>query len=290
MLPEAKREDLVYASDVDLKEVFVLSLATGKVVGALSFRDLPWGLCSGGSGHVFVAHFRLRAVPGTITEFGHGNPDPISSRTLPAGESGACSVDARSGDIAVTSGGAPRGGNTVSIFAAPLQKKTLPRVVDAPGTLAAVLYCAYDNRGNLFFTPVAYSTGPMLDVLEPGSKSLITINFNGDQFAGGPLQWQEAYLATSSLPAIQQVTVSEGNGEITGTAQLRRVNNKDFGANQFWIQDGEIVAPFGCPTENCRVKGDKLGVWTYPKGRLVKVFSGFGARALFGVTLSKAPR
>jgi hypothetical protein len=276
---------------VDEKKVFVLSLSTGKVVGTLSFSDLPWGLCSDAAGHVFVTSFHLHGGgPGTITEFAHGDRNPITSRSLPVGETGACAVDAKSGDLAVTSGGAPKGGNTVSIYAAPLKNKAPPRVVDTPGTLEAVLYCAYDSNGNLFFTPVEYSTGPMLLELKSGSNSLIRINLSGYRFGGGPLQWQGTYMATT-LPIVEQVTVSDGTGKVIGTTQLKRVSNKDFGASQFWIQDRRIIAPFGCRTaEHCRIEGDKLGVWTYPGGSLDKVFGGFGARALIGVTLSKASK
>ncbi|HEY2474974.1 MAG TPA: hypothetical protein VGI19_09240 [Candidatus Cybelea sp.] len=286
---EAKREDLLYASDLDLHKVFVLSLPTGKLVGTLSFSDLPWGLCSDRAGHVFVTHFRLHGSRGTITEFGHGDPKPITSRSLPVGESGACAVDATSGNVAVTSGGSPKGGNTVSIFAAPLQKETPPRVIETPSTLGAVLYCAYDSYGNLFLTPIEYSTGPMLVELQPGTNSLTSINLNGSRFGGGPLQWQGTYMATT-LPTVEHVTVSGGRGEVIGTTQLKRVNNKVFGSSQFWIQDRKIIAPFGCRTEHCRIEGDSLGVWTYPGGSLVKVIHGFGARALLGVTLSKVAR
>lgn len=288
MLPEAKREDLMYASDVDLHKVFVLSFPTGKLVGTLSFSDLPWGLCSDRAGHVFVTRFRLHGARGTITEFGHGDPNPITSRSLPVGESGACAVDATSGNVAVTSGGSPKGANTVSIFAAPLQKKTPPRVIEAPSTLSTLLYCAYDNYGNLFFTPIEYSTGPMLVELQPGANSLTNINLSGSRFGGGPLQWYGTYMATT-LPTVEHVTVSGGTGEVIGTTQLKRVNNKVFGSSQFWIQDRKIVAPFGCRIEHCRIEGDSLGVWTYPNGSLVKVIHGFGARALLGVTLSRAP-
>jgi hypothetical protein len=289
MLPEAKREDLIYASDVDLQKVFVLSLPTGKLVGTLFFSDLPWGLCSDRAGRVFVTHFRLHGAPGTITEFRHGDPNPITSRSLPVGESGACAVDATSGDVAVTSGGSRKGANTVSIFTAPLQKNAPPRVVETPSTLDAVLYCAYDSDGDLFFTPVEYSTGPMLVELPSGSNSLIRISLNGYRFGGGPLQWQGTYMATT-LPTVEHITVSGGTGEVIGSTQLKPVNDTVFGSSQFWIQDRKIVAPFGCRSEHCRTEVDKLGVWTYPNGSPVKVFRSFGARALLGVTLSKAPK
>jgi hypothetical protein len=292
MLPEAKNEDLIYTSDINLNRVFVLSLPAGKLVGTLAFSDEPWALCSDDRGDVFITHFHLYGGPGAVDEYEHGGSSPIAKRTLPNSESGACSYDATTGDLAVTStgGGPTNGPNIISVFSPPLAKRLPPRTINAPFTLGAILYCGYDDAGNLFLTPIPYPSGATLVELPKGSNTLVNINFVGNAPGGGAIQWHGSYLATSvstlGSEAIEHVKVSGTSGRVLGVTHLPGTQ-KDFADNQFWIQDDEIVAPF----EYRRGRSNKAGLWTYPGGSRIKIFRGFDpGNGLVGVTMSRATK
>jgi hypothetical protein len=151
MLPEAKGENLIYASDIADDKVFVLSFPGGNLVGTLDFSDLPWGLCSDSVGHVFVTHFPYHGGHGVVTEYDHGGSSPIARRSFPNTEAGTCSVDPTNRNLAVTVGPGPAGGNLVYIFSLPLKKSASPRTIAAPPA-DALPSSTYDNRGNLFLS------------------------------------------------------------------------------------------------------------------------------------------
>jgi hypothetical protein len=102
MLPGAKSEDLLYVPDDDVPgELLAFSYPHGGLVGEVMLpADYPLGLCSDGSGHVFVTTSGTDAQS-YIYEYPHGGTQPIATLTDP-GLANGCAVDARSGNLAVT--------------------------------------------------------------------------------------------------------------------------------------------------------------------------------------------
>lgn len=292
MLPEAKTDDLIYASDLSLNRVSVLSLRTGKLVGTLAFSDSPWGLCNDKTGHVFITRFHQYGVIAKVDEYEHGSLTPIAEMSLPKSESATCSVDPTTGDLAVATSRSPNGPDSISIFSPPLGKST-PQRIGAPGTIALTPYCSYDNHGDLFIMVEQQvdSNYPQwyLDELPSGGKTLVRVNLTG---VGGFTQWRGTYLAIG-LQNINHVTVSGGKGKVVGYTRLsgKRRDFSNNGWGVFWI-DGDIVAaPFNYPRSHIRDgTHDLVGVWSYPSGSIIKTSPDFGAEELVGVTISRTPK
>jgi hypothetical protein len=286
MLAEAKYEDLVYTSDIKLNKVFVLSSPAGKLVGTLNFPDAPWGLCSDTGGNVFITRFLDDGGVGKVEEYRHGGSRPIATRSLPISASATCSVDPTTGDVAVTSGGNGEGYDNISIFSSPFEKGTPPRTITAPSTGTSVPYSAYDDRGNLFLMTLQYSVGWSLYRLAHGSSTLVPINVQG---AYGALQWHGRYLCVG-IPAIHHVKISRSNGTVVGVTTI--FGKRDFHGNfgQFWNDGNTVAAPFNYPLRRQRRGQYFLGIWSYPSGSLVRIFHGFGAQDLVGVTISRKPK
>jgi hypothetical protein len=91
MLPEAKSEELLYASSLPYS-VYVYTYPKGKVVGFLSGFS-PRGLCSNQNGDVFVASRY------GVYEYPHGRAKPIAIIAVQYPE--GCSLDPTTGDLAV---------------------------------------------------------------------------------------------------------------------------------------------------------------------------------------------
>jgi hypothetical protein len=285
MLPEAKSEDLIYTSDISQDKVFVLSFPAGNLVRTLDFSDLPWGLCSDSVGHVFVTHFPYHGGNGVVTEYAHGGSTPIATRNLLNAESGTCSVDPTNRNLAVIAGPVAPSGNLVYIFSLPLEKGVQPRTINAPPALIQP-YSAYDNRGNLFlsFSDDYPRQENLLAEIPAGASTLLTIYVRAGRM--GPIQWHRAYLAEGNEP-VNHIKVSGTFGQVVGATRLARAKHLDFDEDSFWIEDHEIIAPFKC--QQCQLV-NKLGVWTYPGGSLIKIIGHFGAAGLDSITISRASK
>ena len=287
MLPEAMGKDLVYTSDINRREVFILSLPSGKLVGTMAFHDVPWGMCVDPSGNVFVTTrtSAMHAKRGAVTEYGHGSVTPILKLNVPGAS--ACAYDPKTGDLAVSA--EPNGGArvTISIFSPPWGRGAV-RTVNTI-TLEAQLYLTYDDQGNLFFPTVQYSAGNRLFKLPFGSATPVVVKLLGNQSDGGPLQWYGKYLAseitTVGGEAVEHIKAPRERGHVAGLTTLEGPS-MDFGGNEFWIDRDKIASPFaysdGPDTE--------VGVWSYPGGSQSGVFNVTGARFLTGVTISRATK
>ena len=114
--------------------ICILSYPKGTLVGAITGYDSEsGGSCSDSAGNVYVSN-------GTeVVEFAHGGTAPSNEFTLPSSEAGGCSVDPKSGDLAVV-----YSTGSLAIFAAGSATPT------TYNTLIDARYCAYDDSGNLF--------------------------------------------------------------------------------------------------------------------------------------------
>src|SRR5580700_10082829 len=97
MLPEAKREDLLYISDV--YGVHVFSYPKGTHVGDLTGVASPQGLCTDREGNVFVTDLTV----GYVYKYAHGGTRPIKVLYDIYVDFGPidCSVDHVTGNLAV---------------------------------------------------------------------------------------------------------------------------------------------------------------------------------------------
>lgn len=94
MLPAAKSDDLLYASDDGNNVVDVYSYPKGTLVAQLDGFSSPSGLCVDETGNVFATDFD----GADIVEYAHGGRSPIAtfdSNSYPTG----CSVDPTTGTL-----------------------------------------------------------------------------------------------------------------------------------------------------------------------------------------------
>jgi hypothetical protein len=269
MAPDAKKDNLVYVSDLGTDDVYVYSYPGGDLEGTLTGFNRPWGLCVDKAGNVFVTDdtaFR-------ILEYAHGGTKPLAALKDPGEDPGGCSVDPTTGDLAVANISTPATDpGDVAIY-----KK-------ARGTLRAYKdpkfgfyeYCGYDNQGNLYVDGMKDGAFAFAE-LPKGKHSFVNIGLNENiRYAGG-VQWDGKYVAIRDYEAnvIYQFSISGSGGTETGSTPL---NGSNF-AVQFWILGSNVVAP----------NADSANVmfWNYPAGgsptKTIK-----GLTQPWGVTISMA--
>lgn len=98
---KAKNGDLLYVSNQGNGTVTVYSYATRKLVGTLSGFSMPAGLCSDASGDVWITD----EGDSDIVEYAHGGTTPINTLSDGSEEPFECSVDSKTGNLAVLDGG-----------------------------------------------------------------------------------------------------------------------------------------------------------------------------------------
>ena len=106
MLPEARREDLVYAGSRYADSVYVFNYANGNLVGTLTGIHRPQDLCSDKNGNVWVTEDTNGSYEaGQIEKYAHGYRHPLI--TLKDARAPVdCSVDPKTGDLAVANANA----------------------------------------------------------------------------------------------------------------------------------------------------------------------------------------
>src|SRR5215469_13012639 len=100
MAPDAKTtSNLLYVADGNNNAVDVYSYPGGKLEGTLTGFDTPLGACSDKAGNVYV----LNGNGTTAIEYAHGGTAPIRSLALAGYPGLSCSVDPKTGNVAVGS-------------------------------------------------------------------------------------------------------------------------------------------------------------------------------------------
>jgi hypothetical protein len=282
MLPEAKSEDLLYASNTS-NEVFVYSYPTMVVVGELSLPQNAWGVCSDKQGHVFVTTMgSISKSVSTVYEYAHGGTKPIQSLTDP-GLPNSCAIDPSTGNLAVTNWFGNLGSfdhGNVAVF------------TNATGN-ASVYYdpdiywywwCTYDSSGNLYVDGYNEGGAYPFGELPKGSASFIGITFNS-YFDAFSLQWVSGNLIVSTADAkkspedIYRIELDGSNGTIVGSTALYGHHDRNPGNVQYLIDRDRIIGPRS-PA--------RLALWHYPAGgdpiRVAPNKAG-----PYGVALSLAP-
>jgi hypothetical protein len=271
MLPEAKTDELIYTSDYDLNEVFVLSYSTGKLVGTIAGLSQPSdSLCADRLGNVFVGD------GDRIVEYAHGGTQSIASLNYPGASASSCSVDPKTGNLAVTN----FDDSNVAIFPKATGSATIVKT-----NFSAAATCAYDDKGNLFVDEGDPYDGIVLEELRAKQTTFTTIK-KGIGSGFGPLQWHDGYLLYN-IPTIWRLKIADGQMTLAGATILAGSPHRDLGGNQFSVQNGYVVAAFGIDLSHPTAY--RIGVWRYPGGQFVKAFRNFGAVALAGLAISRNP-
>jgi hypothetical protein len=200
VLPEAKSEDLLYISDLIGQVVDIYTYGHGyKLVGTLSGFFNPEGLCVDKAGDVFVTNDTSEGIY-QITEYAHGGTSPIATLVNTNGRVNGCSVDLKSGDLAVTNfwGETEREGG-VSIYRHATGNPTFYQVP----SIYYYYYDGYDDRGNLFVDGATYGSSFGLAELPKGGSALAEVNVGQTIYLPGGVQWDGEYLAVGDQVAVK---------------------------------------------------------------------------------------
>ncbi len=261
MLPEAKRERLVYVAN-DNNTITVYSYKSGNLVGTIDTPNeyIP-GLCADAKGNVYAPFF----TSSTIVEYPHGALTPKRTLSDP-GRPWDCAIDPTTGDLAVTNGGNEATGSVVVYKDA---KGTPAEYTDGGSDpIWGFFYCTYDDEGNLFADGVTgggsqYSAS--LAELPSGGTGLnnISLVHDGPYDLPGGLQWDGKYItyALYSNDEIFQLTVSNGKSSQSGETNLNQAS-----VSQYWItpknaERHQTVIGVGGSYENPSIE-----YWDYPAG------------------------
>jgi hypothetical protein len=134
--------DLLYLSDVSTNDVDVFSYPRGRLVGKLTGFGEPRSECVDREGDVWIADI----VGYDVIEYPHGSTKPVVALSTPGAPRG-CSVDPKSGDLAVTGG---VGGVILAVYHRTKHDKWLDPKEYRDSSIRNVAFCGYDARGDLF--------------------------------------------------------------------------------------------------------------------------------------------
>ena len=170
--PDAKNNDLLYIADAGTNDVYVYSWPEGKLKGTLTGFSEPEGECVDK-----VATFgSLTRLNSDILEYAHGSTSPIATLSDPNQFPADCSVDATTGNLAVSNiEGTGSSQGSVSIYT---NARGTPRMYTDPA-VAEVYFLGYDSRGDLFLDGVNFSAEAFLFAeLPKGSGTLTNITLD----------------------------------------------------------------------------------------------------------------
>jgi hypothetical protein len=186
MSPDAKDQNLIYVSDSSTYGVYAYSFPDGRLVGTLTNQNNPAGLCTDGVGDVFVTQLYGHQ----ILEYAHGGTTPIETLSDPGYEPGACSIDPKTGNLAVanvvsdrlTQGNLlvyPNASGTPTLYSLP---------GGSSGSWLSVNGVGYDNASNAYFAGSCNSAF-CAGVLPAGSGNTENITLNMSPKSPGTVQW-----------------------------------------------------------------------------------------------------
>ena len=142
MSPDAKNHDLLYISDFGTDDVDVYSYPKGKLKGTLTGFAAPHGECVDAAGNVFVVNTGAY----DILEYPHGGSTPIADLSDSGWYPLSCSVDPKTGNLAVTNQSLGSDAGSVSIYK---RAKGSPKLYTA-SNIFFYYFCGYDDKGNLY--------------------------------------------------------------------------------------------------------------------------------------------
>lgn len=262
MSPDAKPNNLLYVANLS-GTVSVFSWPRLKLVGELTGFQEPSSVCVDSAQDIYVVDFFAK----TTYEYAHGGSVPLQSLADSGGYPNACSVDKKTGDLAITNEYGADGGSSAGNLEIYPKGTGTPSVYTDPN-IFAYWWPAYDNRGDLFFNGYNSSFSTLYtDELREGRHSLKSITVNQPIGFPGGLLWDGKYLACedATINVIYQFAISGSNATVVGSTTL------GGGASVlgFWVTGRNRSHPEGTTVIGADTNGGNGGaveVWPYPGG------------------------
>jgi hypothetical protein len=274
ILHNASGGDLIYAVE-GCGGTCVFSYPAGKLVGTLDKPEAgATSDCVDSDGNIFIT------ADSAIYEYAHGGTIPVATLSVPGNQALGCSVDPRSGNLAVVFRGS---GADVAVFPNATGNPTLyDSQIDSR-------YCGYDDQGNLFVDGYHNQSSTLAELVS-GASSFKSYSLDYSIGNPGQVQWDGKYItwesATPAQPIISQLVISGSTATIISSVRLKNVKRW---AQASWIFGDKVVAPYS--KHGALTKW--LAVWNYSTGKLTKQITDFGEykkeHDLQAATLSVAP-
>jgi hypothetical protein len=268
---------LLYVSDEQAGEVYIVALPSGKLVGKLTGLDFPTGDCVDQQGNVFVDD----SVAGEVRVYAHGAKSAFRVLNDSSWEPFGCSVDPTTGNLAVCNFRTKAYGDSIAIY---LNAKGAAHDYEY-STVWDFSYCAYDGNGNLFADAFDYYThNPMFLELPKGGSSLESVSLNPPitGYVAPPLLWDGKDLAISATSSglIYRYRVRGSSGTRVGMVKLDDASEV---AGPFWIASDGSSRTLYAPIVDNNIAS--LGIYRYPVGGK-RLQNFYDAPAPFAVTVS----
>lgn len=244
----AASTSLLYVSDSGKDEVDVYSFPGGTREGTLSGFNVPQGECVDPAGNVWITN----QSGNDIVEYAHGSAK--SKATLKdAGEyPDSCSVDSKSGDLAVTNGFSSSGGGSVAIYAGAKGSRT--KYTDS--SMTEYSFVAYNDNGDLFVDGVGSGGGFALAELPKGKKTFQNITLSAIKYPGA-LAWNNSELTVGDADPFKQglLIYRIAGSKVSGHTQL---SDSCGSLGDFTIAGSSVIAL----DPSCA----QAGIFKYPGG------------------------
>lgn len=271
--------DLIYAASSG-DAIDILSYPDGSLIESFTPANTVYqqGLCSDASGDVFVTALNS-ANQGYVSVYAHGGTQPVrtlaETQTWPYG----CSIDPKTGNLAVSSISGPGGPGYVAIY----RKARGTPAIYQDSAFSNYYFCGYDNNGNLFVDGTGGGNQIYLAELPKGSNSFLNFSLNKSIAEPRQVQWDGKYVTLAEQDKrsyqIHRLSFSGSAATIVGTTKLNKWSAHS--PVQSWIVNNLVFVPAG------HLEG-KLGFWRYPKtGNPIRETSNLSG--LLGVTISRDP-
>ena len=236
----AKQSDLLYVSDVSAGVVDVYGYPGGRLKGRLHGFSKPHGQCVDEAGDVFITD----SGASEILEYAHGGTAPIQTLSDPGNFPHGCSVDPKTGNLAVTNLPPDAGSGSVSVYRH--AQGTAKNYTIA--NFAFYYFPGYDASGDLFVDGTDDRAHFLFAELAPGKKKFAPVTLDHSfEFPAG-IQWDGTHLAVgdqvnlSGPSTVYEFSISGSTGTEVGSTPSP--NSCDV--LQFFIEGSTLIAPNDC--------------------------------------------
>ena len=249
---------LIYVATT--KHIVILSYPGGQIIGTIPWYGvrLDNSICSDPSnGNVFVPENNA------VYEYGHGSTTPSTILAIPYEDQypSGCTVDPKTGDLAVIAATQPTGRDGFLVYPG----GTGTPVTYMDNKVNALYYAAYDASGDLFSVVEDGAGGQRLAELRHGQTKFNFLKFANCGCSWSKLQWDGKYLALAYFPgsqrSIAQLSLGRTTATLINSVNLSDMANRDGG--NFWIYNGSVFAEYQKLRRN---NNQGVGVWAYPAG------------------------
>lgn len=258
MEPNAKNARLLYVSSMGGNEINVYGYPSGKEAGLLTGPFVgPAGECVDSAGDVWIANdssviLGFSSQGGsdpTIVEYAHGGTSPIATLDDPGQYPAGCSVNPKTGDLAVTNYETTSDGQgSVAVYK---KANGNPTLYSDPNLEHASML-GYDNKGNLFVDGTNNAGAFLYTELPKGGSAFTDITLVGAtiKYPGG-VQWDGHHMAVGDQVGVIYQTSGAtvlGSTTLTGACQIF----------MFFVDKHRVVGPDRC--------GPDADIYKYPAG------------------------